>query len=291
LVAWSPDALAFPPCPRLPLTLQPSTSIPEFSQAPPPWFLATYAIVETAHSAGLPGSGVCTDRAMPTANRRSDSESNGVPVYAPSSRFGVIALPEFPAVAVAGLRVEYGLQFTADAAPLPTTGDWFDLAQLEFLTSKDSGAPGGSQPAVYYRIRKHQTERGQTLIEVIEARASGESAYVETTRSTAVVARVVQDAELAPAGSIVHLRWTQAVRPNTPQLSDPALGARWIIDTTVEVIGPNGQALYRQVLPGKWANGLSIGALDYNVANHTLYDNSSSTELREVWMSAYRLPD
>ena len=291
LVAWSSNAFAFPPCPRPPLTLQPTTRTPESSQATPPWFIATYAIVEAMDAGSSPGSGICTDRAVPTANRKSDEQLNAVPVYAPSSRFGVIALPEFPAVAEAGMRVEYALQFVADAAPLPTAGDWFDLAQLEFLGSKDSAAPGSALPMVYYRIRKHQPEDGKTSIDVIEARPGGESAYAEIAPSATVVARLLQNDDVALGGTAVQLRWTQAVRAGDTRLGLPGFNGRWTVDTTVEVIGPNGKTLYRRLLPGQWANGLSLGALDYNVADYGLYANSSSTELYRIWMSADRLPD
>lgn len=220
-----------------------------------------------------------------------------MPSYAPSSRFGVIALPEFPAIAESGLRVEYGLQFIADAAPLPTNGDWFDLVQLEFLDSHDSGAPGATKPTVYYRVRKRQNARGQSVIEVIEMGAGSGAAPTEERLVSAtggavpggtVVARVVQDAGATPAGTGIRLRWTQTVRPGAA-FNETPLGSFWTIDTTVEVIDSTGQALYRRTLLDQWANGLLIGALNYNVADHALYDNTTSTEMRDIWMSAYRL--
>ncbi len=268
LLACAPSALAFPPCPRAPLEIEPlggtpsqNSSLSSRGGGTPLWFKATYGLVGNPvilRSIGNgPGSGLCTARdqvPVPEPN-----ESKGLillnPSYAPSGGFGIVALPELPAIATDGLRIAYHLSFSVDNAPLDAQGDWLDVMQLDFLRS---GASAPAPLSTVYRVRKTQMSRDTVTLAVIESRDTRDDITQKQTAFDHVVASIALpgDADTIP----VALRWTQHATA-LPDSTDRAFR----IDSLLEVIGPEG-VLYTVALPDTWASSLSMGLLDYNIA-------------------------
>ena len=141
MCAWTPAALAFPPCPRAPIQQLPlSQAVSAFGNTAA-WFQFSYY---TQGAPGIVEAGKCRDRiAVPASNA-----SNGIiglnPGSSPINGYGTVTLPEFPTVAVAGLNISYRLDFTVDNAPLLNTGDWMDVAELDF--SQDRGLTTSGWP-------------------------------------------------------------------------------------------------------------------------------------------------
>jgi hypothetical protein len=260
LAAWSPLALAFPPCPREPIRVDGISN-------PPPvpaqhrfqaWFdlIGDGAVLDALAPelrqphGGLPGTGNCRGgedirlpgphTAMPTV---------GLPAaLGPRAGYGLIALPD-PRTEPAGYAATWRYAFTVDDVPLPSPHNWVDVVALSFDWS--GAVPGEVQPATVYRVRVLRPAAGPQLLQVIEIRGARETGHYENLGSEQVVATIPLH---GGSGTPVALRWSQVVR------SAPA-GA---VDTTFEVVGPGGQALYTAALPSQWANGLSVGLLNHH---------------------------
>jgi hypothetical protein len=285
LLACSPCAFAnFPPCPRSPVDLYPIDSGTLTTSTP--WFAAGYAQLGNRSPTRAPSTGKCDDRAAAAEARISPDSFSPTPVYAPNTQFGVIALPELPRITTPGLRMEYTLDFKVDTAQMASYGDWIDLVQLEFLRSSDNGAPAGSNPSVFYRIRKQHMGKDKTQqLVLIESRPGTPLASGATAIFSTIVAKKRQYASEPP--TTLRLRWTQqaALAPTT----DFNGRDRYVIDSIVELFGAEGKSLFRASLPGQWANGLSIGAIDYTAQKDPVSTDDPGILLSDIWLSAESL--
>lgn len=260
LAAWSPLALAFPPCPQQPVRLNGVSSIvpdpaPNRFQA---WFelIGDDAVLdalapELRHHGGLPGTGNCRDDEdirLPGPNAAATPV--GLPAaLGPRAGYGLIALPDLR-TEPAGYSATWRYEFSVDDVSLPAPHNWVDVVALSFDRSRP--APGEVQPATVYRVRVLRPAAGPQLLQVIEVRGPRSVGLFEV----GVYEQVVAAIPLNGGGSStpVALRWTQTVR------SVPAGD----VDASLEFIGPDGQALYTVPLPSQWANGLSIGLLNHH---------------------------
>lgn len=260
LAAWSPLALAFPPCPREPVQITGSSSPPP---APVPerfraWFdlVGDSAVLDALAPdlrpphAGRPGTGNCRggeDIRLPGPH--SAAANVGLPAaLGPRAGFGLIALPDLR-TEPAGYAATWRYEFTVGDVPLPAPHNWVDVVALSFDWS--GAAPGEGLPATVYRVRVLRPAAGPQLLQVIEVSGDSDSGHHERAGAEQVVAIVPLN---VGSGAQLALRWSQVVR------SVPA----GYVDTTFEVIGPDGQALYTAPLASQWANGLSIGLLNHH---------------------------
>lgn len=283
-----PQAHAFPPCPVAPLDLSPLDTVASrpLPGATAPWFQALYTLVGSAAIISsltpdddLPNSGKCTrDDWLPTPE---SNDSTGViqlrPHYAPAGGFGLIALPELPAIAAPGLKMRYRADFSVDNGRLPHDSEWIDLAQLEFLrNAARPGKPGTAAPeslASVYRARKKAYRLGPPVLEIIESNAAvGNIHGARPGASDRVIASIPLD---GPAGrTALSLQWrqrvvgTDAVGTTAATAAPDFAGGRQIIDSQLEVIAADGTVLSSRSLPGQWASTFSMGLIDYHLGKH-----------------------
>ena len=287
LLVWAPLALAFPPCPINPVEWLPIGDSGQESNTVPPWFKVGYAMVGNQDiidqlRAVRDEKSKCKDRVpVPQANT-SDGAIQLNPSYAPSSGFGVLSLPEFPALANDGLRLQYKLDFMIDNATLVHTGDWIDVSQLEFTHDRKQA---GKVSAVY-RVRKIQRGKGPATVEVIEARADIGPPYTKPPLADRMVAEIPLMGDNGKTA--IALRWTQhAHTAIDAQPVAPIL--MYAVDSVMEVLGPGDNVLYSTSLPRQWADTLSMGLLDYNVPSDKEYGSEFRLVVDDPELSAKEL--
>jgi hypothetical protein len=287
LFAWAPTALAFPPCPIAPVDLDP---LGQRSGTVEAWFQASYELFGNPNVIGQlkntnsPRS-KCRDRLPVPDTNASPGAILLTPSFAPLSGFGVISLPEMPAVAEDRLSLQYRLDFTVDNALLANTGDWIDVAQLEFAHDRKQA---GSVSAVY-RVRKIQYGKGPARLEVIESRMGIAPPNTEPHLPDRIVAEI--PLEVATGKTAIALRWTQFARV---PLEAPAI--QYNIDSVLEVLvrgkdaeKPADYVLYTASLPRQWADTLWMGLLDYNVPDDSQYGSEFRLMVDDTQLSAKAL--
>ena len=296
MFAWAPAVLAFPPCPADDAQISPLGSPPGATER---WFQAEYVMWGNQGIIGalrnpLAPKSKCKDRVpVPQVNISSGAIELS-PSFAPSAGFGIVSLPELPAVAMNHLRLQYRLDFMIDNAALARTGDWIDVAQLEFAHDrKQVGKLSG-----VYRVRKIQRGEGPATVEVIESHAPVGGAYTKpplVDRVVAVIPLVGDNDKTA-----IALRWTQlAESPIQTGLQaglEPLSTMEYMIDSVLEVLGRSkgdvGRAddvLYSTSLPRQWADTLSMGLLDYNVPTDKDYGSEFRLVIDDPSLSAKAL--
>lgn len=315
LAAWIPQAHAFPPCPVQPMEYGPppedaSVTAKSASDAAP-WFKAQYAFVGDPNVIGqiapergidttvVPNTGKCRDRdALPVPNPHASTgilhlnpayphTSAGIlhlnPAYAPASGFGIIDLPSLPEVATDGLRIEYQWNFTVDNELLRSPADWLDVAQLDFFRNGSAGRKYTDAVSSVYRVRKTQRNRTYATIEIIESRAAPAGIMIRPP----LIDRVVAVIPLRHGqNTAIKLRWTQAAKRRVREVGESPLDAEYDIDVVLEVLNASNQVLYTAQLPGQWASLLSMGLLDYNVGDASVYEKMGVMEFSNMTLSA-----
>jgi hypothetical protein len=295
MLAWAPAALAFPPCPR-DMELSPLGSTPGATER---WLQAEYVMwgnQETIDALRNPLSpkSKCKDRVPVPQGNISSGAIELSPSYAPSAGFGIVLLPELPAIAINHLRLEYRLDFMIDNAALARTGDWIDVVQLEFAHDrKQVGKLSG-----VYRVRKIQRGKGPATVEVIESHAPVGAPYTKpplVDRVVAVIPLVGDDDKTA-----IALRWTQLaespIQTGFQAGLEPLSTMEYVIDSVLEVLGPGKEdvgpaddVLYSASLPRQWADTLSMGLLDYNVPTDKDYGSEFRLMIDDPSLSAKAL--
>jgi hypothetical protein len=268
LFAWAPAALAFPPCPRPPIQLS-SQAEAVATPGTPAWFQISYFMDGAPYIVNELTAGKCRDRiAVPASNT-----SNGIilmtPNLSPIHGVGTVVLPEIPTSAVNNLNLSYRLDFTIDNAPLLNSGDWMDVAQLDFAQDRGLTASGWPLSSLY-RVRKVQ-RLSRPIVQVIESRAR----VNDGTGESVTVDRVVAEIPLTAAGdnTPLALRWTQHAQQPSESKPSASTVPLYYVDSTMEVLGQIRQAvigvkandvIYSTALPRQWADALKMGLLDYN---------------------------
>ncbi len=305
IAAWSPLALAFPPCPLEPVDLDPfGPEVVDGSlRTTASWFQGYYALVGDPEVVALiapahhaPTTGKCRDRdALPVPADHSDPGSIGLsPSYAPRSGFGIVALPDLRTLRH-DLKLVYTLEFHVDNDPLAAIGDWFDVAELRFHWQAEATKPEDEVSAVY-RVRKRQDRVGTPTVEIIEVRSEQ---YGIGLRPPAPVQRTVAafPMEAGKPNTRVLLRWGQtrsfAGEPEFGLLppegaagfltgdADPSSVHAWL-----DFINPQGRAVDSIDLPGQWASELAMGLLNYNTGDSASYAQRNGFVLEGMRISA-----
>jgi hypothetical protein len=249
-----------------------------------PWFNAHYSELRASRDPKAASTGKCEDRRPVLSSNTSSGDLLMAPRYAPNADFGVIGLPNLTKMTIGSLRLQYSLDFDLDTAAPASSGDWFDIVQLEFARSVTSGnAAQGSRSSIY-RVRKVSHGNGQVTIEVIESRDLPDDIAVKPPLIDTVAATIPLTAGIAMTS--MRLRWTQTASVPLTGEPDPTNTGGIRIDTVFDVIGPDNRVLYTTSLPGQWADTLSIGLLVYHAPDFSGYDPSSDVYLDEVWLSA-----
>lgn len=303
LAACIPQAHAFPPCPVQPMEYGPppedaaaSVAARSASDAAP-WFKANYAFVGDPNVVGQiaperaiditvdPNTGKCRDRdALPVLNPHT---SAGIlqldPAYAPAGGFGVIDLPYLPEVATDGLDISYRLRFTVDNDPLQDADDWLDVVQLDFFRNGSAGLKYSEAISSIYRVRKIQRNRSYAAIEIIESRAAVPGIDAKPVRNDRVVAVIPLPRD--QQSTAISLRWTQSAKRRT---GDSAVYDEYDIDVVFDVFDSSERVLYTAQLPGQWASMLSMGLLDYNIVDISMYENGQVMEFSNMTFAAKR---
>lgn len=258
--AWSPLALAYPPCPREPVQLTwvsgaPPMPAPNRFRA---WFdlIGDAAVLDALapelrhQGGGLPGTGNCRggeDIRLPGPHT-STAHIGLPPLMGPRAGYGQIALPDLRSEP-AGYGATWRYEFRVGDVPLPAPQNWVDVIELSFHWS--GAGPSEVQSATLYRVRVLRPAAGPQLLQVIEVGDALDTGMMEHFGAEQVVATIPLN---GGSGTPVALRWSQVVR------SVPV----GYVDATFEVVGPGGQALYTASLPSQWADGLSIGLLNHH---------------------------
>jgi len=316
-LAWIPTAYAFPPCPLEPIDLIPvegGASTPEGTTHP--WFTAYYSLVgdptvigEILPAGDRPDSGKCReDDGLPVPDSNlSFGDVTLTPNYAPRSGFGIVALPDLRTMN-AGLGVSYSLEFNVDTSLL-ASGDWFDVAQLEFQWAASDTSRYPDNLSSVYRVRKRQVDKSTLLLEIVEVRKAWNGGlYTRPPVFEEVVASIEMDraAESTP----IVLRWSQRNSPLHEEVYDPIPGfeepviltvastedgvlapstvSNANVDATLEVLGADGKAVYRRDMPGQWTSTLSMGLIDYNVGTTEAYVSGAGPLLTGMRLRAER---
>ena len=205
------------------------------------------------------------------------------PVYAPASGFGVIELPYLPEVATDGLDIEYRLRFRVDNQHLEDPDDWLDVAQLDFFRNGSAGLKYSEAITSIYRVRKTQRNRSHAAIEIIESRAAAPGVDAKPVLNDRLVATIPLQSD--QTHTVISLRWIQTAKQSD---SDSPLHGSYDIDSILDVLGANDQVLYTTQLPAQWASLLSMGLLDYNVADVAAYEKGPAIELSTMSFGAKR---
>lgn len=301
LAAWIPQAHAFPPCPLNPMEYGPapkqsggSTAATSVTGAAS-WFKANYQFVGNPTIIGQiapgrtlaidPSSGKCPDRdGLPVLDSHASTGTLQLdPGYAPASGFGVIELPYLPHVAADGLRIEYQWNFTVDNDLLRSPAHWLDVAQLDFFRNGSAGMKYSQAVSSVYRVRKTQRNRAYATIEIIESRAAPAGISIRPPPIDRVVAVIpLRNGQHTAIG----LRWTQTAKRRVGEVGESPIYAEYDIDVVLEVLSASSQVLYTAELPGQWASLLSMGLLDYNVDDASVYEKSDVMEFSNMTLEA-----
>jgi hypothetical protein len=265
MFAWAPAALAgFPPCKPSSLEFFDLSAPPPAPSGVAPWFQGGYVIDDLLGIIESARAGKCKDR-LPIPGPNASTGTMGLnPGLSPIRGYGILSLPVLPTIAINGLNLQYRYNFTIDNAPLLNTGDWMDVAQLDFAQDRGQGWPISS----VYRVRKVQ--RGASaIVQVIEARAVNGG-----TNSTKVAPIVSVVAEIPLTGvngkTAIALRWTQLAQTPIGEFEAPT-APMYTINSTMEVLGMSNPSagtadvvMYTTPLSRQWAFALWSGLLDYN---------------------------
>jgi hypothetical protein len=269
MLIWVPAALAYPPCKpgvtHLNLWAPGQTPPPG---GPAPWFNASYEIFGDPNIVSTLRAGKCQDQ-MPVPGNHASTGALGLGASFLPMAAGIVSLPVVPTIAVDGLNLQYTLNFNLYNEPLLNTGDWMDVAQLDFAPDRRPAATGWLVSSVY-RIRKIQRKAG-TMAQVIESRVDVSANYA--TKSV-LVESVVAEIPLTGASGLtwITLRWTQHAQ--VPIEAEPSVptAPMYYVDSTMEVldmgtqtVGSPDHLLYSTTLP--------IGLLDYNAPNASAYSS------------------
>lgn len=290
LTAWIPQAHAFPPCPLPPMEYGSPGEGAALATGVEPWFKADYHFVGDSviiaqiapHASNgappLPG-GKCKDQyGLPMlASHSSVGTLRLNPRYAPRHGFGIVELPYLPQVTTNGMGVEYTLKFMVDNARLIESGEWADVAQLDFFHNGSAGQPYSQAVSSIYRVRKIQHGSENARIEVIESRALATGIQTRPPLIDQVVAVIPLPSQNS-LPTEMGLRWTQTAYRGGSIAYD--------IDGVLEVLGPGNAVLYTTQLPGQWASLLSMGLLDYNVINYGNYKQGDIIDFNNVTIGA-----
>jgi hypothetical protein len=251
---------------------------------------------QPADDSGSPGTGNCrTADLIPLPGLNTSSPTVGLsPPTAPLSAYGMLALPDFRSLAP-GTATTYRLDFAIGDAALDAPGDWVDAIELAFYW--DAWPNGSGLPSARYRVRVEKTATGASVARIIETQALWNTADDTSPTTETVVATI----PLGNAGTTpMALRWHQVVLspaddgggfdppPGVDRVfaSDGAVASSSLdadslppssgidiyqqyldpndVNSTLELLGPNNEVLYSATLIGQWANGLSIGLLNYH---------------------------
>lgn len=313
-LAYIPNAYAFPPCPKdgVQLFELPNSSA---TQATPFWYEGYYGLVGnplvtgglkdrtdadlTSKSGNVPSNGKCHDRVRIPMN----NVSNGIvplqPVYPEGAGFGIVALPDLRYGTPDNLGIFYRLGFSVDNFALANSGEWLDIAQLEFRWNVVDD-PKDPASAVY-RIRKTQHAKKGLVIEVIETRTEYPAIGMRPPVRERVVATIptLEGQFYTP----IALRWTQVIAPRHDieppgeiglPIDEPAAISsiegglvKDNVTSSLEVIDPNGKMIYSIALPAQWANSLSMGLLDYHIEKASDYADRFGAEMKNTSLSAW----
>lgn len=224
-----------------------------------------------------------------------DESLNVTPHRAPASGYGMIFLPDIRSTDP-GRLLRYTLGFIVDGRPLDEANDWFDVAELELQWTLPLSTARPHDISTLYRVRKDRSSDGRTIVRVIESRRMQPSGPGYASRiDESVVATIPVDP--AADGMPVKLQWSQRTRIGTggdsipdPEVIETQGSAGYettthraktqasaavmplpmvppTVDTWFEVVGPNGQSLYRRELRDQWVSVLSMGVLDYTASS------------------------
>ena len=280
LLIWAPDALAFPPCPRQPVEIFPLNSVIEPGGINiAAWFKASYTLAGNAEIIG-PMDPVrkakCRDHdqfAVPGANPSSGAVQLN-PRYAPNGGYGIVVLPELPFVGAEGLQVRYTLDFNIDNRLLASPGEWLDVAQLDFMNAAGTGAILKQPLSSIYRIRKIQINKDVAAIHVIESRAPDDA--TKPVPNDQLIAAIALSGD--SSNTDIQLQWTQTTTLQV-DTANP-----YDVDTVLDIITLEKKV--QVLLPGQWANTLSMGLLDYNVLQTSNYSKDYRVQLGSMSLKA-----
>lgn len=318
LLAWAPLAQAFPPCPKAPVDLLDSSDDgASFKPDSPAWARGWYTSFQPPGDEPSPSSGD-----DPNTGKCEDHDVVPVPQTATpgNGALGVVALPDVRYLD-GKLTVHYTLHFTVDNLPLASAGDTIELARLEFETSDTVPLSYPQTLTAVYRVRKRQPASGAPVLEVLESLMPVDPDTGAVVLDDTVVATLPMSATL-PATAI-GLRWTQflsepgseagggdgtitlpplpwqpepspvygpgdlldgVVGTDTATIPQPVFARS--VDSQLDVLDGNGDAIYRASLPLQWASTLSMGLLDHQLANSALYADPDIATLDEMSLQA-----
>jgi hypothetical protein len=271
LALASPAALAYPPCPVAPVVIQNATStvapsgveggdagIEGPGPGTDPWMrIASYLvgpedlIPMLDDDGSKPGECNRVSSSLPLDKKNaSDGAILMSPKYAPRSVLGLLELPDYAAVAPAGLQVTYALWVEIDNWPLSAAGDWVDVVQIEVA---DAGKP---QLSGILRLRKVRGREGQRLLLIHSQR--GDDTLVTDSRDR-ILAQWDQPDESSYS---FNLSWRQ--RRTSAALGTHPSGES--VDTALELRKSDGSVWVGVDLPDAFLSTLQFGVLDYNAA-------------------------
>jgi hypothetical protein len=325
LVALCVPAQAFPPCPQEPIDVVPidNPNYPPRPNTPP-WFLSAYTMVgdpsvvlaiRPPPCSGSECASTCRPSdALPVPSTNTGATYLGAKMLrSPITGFGLIGLPDIRENDP-GETLTYTLSFTVDATPLAQNGDWFDVAELVLEWTNPLSTVDHHEIASVYRVRKLRTANGIHELQVIESRRTSPDepampilaydqvvatiTFADNDRNAPIKLRWSQRTRVPPGGDIegpyvpASIGRTSAVSSRTAKAGASTSGAGSTsqavpptVDTTIEVVGSNGQTLYQQTLWDQWASDLSMGLLDYNTQSPSHYIHYTPT-LRAMKLEA-----
>lgn len=280
LALASPAALAYPPCPVAPVvirsegtvapavgesgeagaatvTLAPSdTGDGDGSPTTDPWMrMQSYLVGPDDLTPMLDDDGSkpgeC-NRVSSTLPLDLGNASDGTilmsPKYAPRSVLGLLELPDYAAVAPAGLQVTYTLWIEIDNWSLHAAGDWVDVAQIDVADA------GKAQLRSVLRLRKVRTGEGQRL-QLIRSERGDDSTATDSRD------RIVAQWDRPEESSYSFLlSWRQ--RRTSATLGIHPNGES--VETVLELRKSDGSVWASLNLPDAFLSTLQFGVLDYN---------------------------
>ena len=301
-------------------------SNPTGSTSAPHWYKGFHALVgnpavtgglarwtpggESVSVGNAPSNGKCHDRLPSPGDNAASGSVSLTPSYPDGAGFGVVALPDLRYNTEKDLGIRYTLAFTVDEQAMVEAGEWLDIAQLEFRWTAIDGIKDPAAVSAMYRIRKTQLQKDRLVLEVIETRVP----YIGSGQRPPVFEHVVATIPVEEGGNAtrVGLRWAQVVGdpvesidptdageitlPIGPDPETTSSGGAIVIGPPIvtksdvashlQVVGPGGNILYSILLPGQWANSLSMGLLDYNIGKESDYANRFGAEMIDTALCA-----
>lgn len=272
VLACTPAAIAFPPCPLDDTKLIPLDGAAASGTSS--WSSAIYSHagsmapvrIKAPCQQNFPevlgrvmNTGQCDEDVLMLDElpRRASPDAPDQPIgYSKRGWVGYLGMPELRLAESLDKRYEYTFTIAVNTTALAHPGDWIDIAEITLIGRDDTAPP------TTYRLRKIHAANGATEIRLISSHRLHEPGA--PARSVIAVIPLDKKTDFQNIG----IRWSTISRTrNPPPLATKPVAlppSEFVVDTQLTVTA-GASVIHQGVLEDLMPNDVSMGILDYNL--------------------------